>query len=52
MCMSNAEEMQSLMIGQSLDLIWTYQVSAPAVEEYLQMVDGSESRSHRIIFKI
>lgn len=35
--------MQNLMIGQSLDLIWTYQVSAPVVEEYLQMVDGSES---------
>lgn len=40
------------MIGQSLDLTWTYQVSAPSVEEYLQMVDGSESRSHRIKEKI
>ena len=36
------EEMQRLMIGQSLDLFWTNQVSAPSIEEYLQMVDGSK----------
>ncbi|KAL1845942.1 hypothetical protein Daus18300_014402 [Diaporthe australafricana] len=44
--------MQSLMIGQSLDLIWTYQVSAPPVEEYLQMVDGKTGGLFRMASKL
>lgn len=36
------EELSRLFIGQSLDIFWTQQVSAPSVEEYLQMVDGSK----------
>ncbi|KAH8745795.1 GGPP synthase A [Diaporthe sp. PMI_573] len=46
------EEMQSLMVGQSLDLIWTYQVSAPSVEEYLQMVDGKTGGLFRMASKL
>lgn len=38
-----ADEMKNLVAGQSLDLFWTYAMSPPTVDEYLQMVDGSES---------
>lgn len=34
--------MRNLLVGQSLDLLWTCQVSTPTFEEYLQMVDGSK----------
>lgn len=35
--------MKKLLVGQSLDLLWTFEVSTPTFEEYMQMVDGSKS---------
>lgn len=34
--------MSDLMIGQSLDLLWTQEASFPTVQEYIRMVDGSK----------
>lgn len=37
--------MKNLVAGQGLDLYWTYALSPPTVQEYLDMVDGSKSIS-------
>lgn len=43
------EELQELYVGQSHDLAWTRNLSCPTEEEYLAMVDGSESNSPVLI---
>jgi geranylgeranyl pyrophosphate synthase len=40
------EELKNMLVGQSLDLRWVHDVTAPSVEEYLQMVDGSKLQLH------
>lgn len=35
--------MENLYIGQSYDLFWTFSLTCPSVEEYMKMVDYSES---------
>ena len=37
------DELRDLYIGQSHDLTWTRNMECPAEEEYLAMVDNSES---------
>ncbi|GME35450.1 geranylgeranyl pyrophosphate synthase [Neofusicoccum parvum] len=45
-------EMKNLLVGQSLDLYWTYNVSVPSIQEYLQMVDGKTGGLFRMISKL
>lgn len=40
----SVDGLKSLMLGQSIDLFWTYNVSEPSAFEYLQMVDASKHR--------
>ncbi|KAL0262785.1 hypothetical protein SLS55_001758 [Diplodia seriata] len=46
------DEMKNLLVGQSLDLYWTYNVSVPTVREYLQMVDGKTGGLFRMISRL
>lgn len=36
------------MVGQSLDLFWTHDVSEPLLLEYVQMVDASKFSSTHV----
>ena len=36
------DEVRSLFIGQSYDLLWVWEQGCPSMSEYLQMVDGSK----------
>ncbi|ROW08502.1 hypothetical protein VMCG_03251 [Cytospora schulzeri] len=46
------DEMKSLLIGQSQDLLWTHLVSVPTVEDYLRMVDGKTGGLFRMISRL
>ncbi|OJD36442.1 geranylgeranyl pyrophosphate synthase [Diplodia corticola] len=46
------DEMKNLLVGQSMDLYWTYNVSVPTVREYLQMVDGKTGGLFRMISRL
>ena len=41
--------MKNLLIGQGHDLLWVNLTSIPTNEEYLRMVDGSESRTQTFL---
>ncbi|KAK1566051.1 isoprenoid synthase domain-containing protein [Colletotrichum navitas] len=44
--------MQSLLVGQGLDLRWTHEVAQPTVEEYLQMIDGKTGALFIMIYRL
>ncbi|KAI6266500.1 hypothetical protein MCOR28_010004 [Pyricularia oryzae] len=44
--------MKKLLLGQSLDLLWTFEVSTPTFEEYMQMVDGKTGALFVMIYRI
>ncbi|TLD15775.1 uncharacterized protein PgNI_02069 [Pyricularia grisea] len=43
---------ESLLVGQSLDLAWTQEVNLPTVEEYLQMIDGKTGALFVMIYRL
>ncbi|KAK1992306.1 geranylgeranyl pyrophosphate synthetase [Colletotrichum falcatum] len=44
--------MQNLLVGQSLDLLWTHDITTPTVEEYLQMIDGKTGALFVMIYRL
>lgn len=38
----STDELKTLVVGQSYDLYWTFNVCSPSIQEYLTMVDASE----------
>ncbi|KAK2024328.1 terpenoid synthase [Colletotrichum zoysiae] len=44
--------MKTLLIGQGLDLLWTWEVSTPSLEEYLQMVDSKTGALFLMIHRL
>ncbi|KAL5871723.1 hypothetical protein ACKVWC_007370 [Pyricularia oryzae] len=46
------DEMKNLVAGQGLDLYWTYALSPPTVQEYLDMVDGKTGGLFRMISRL
>ncbi len=40
----NKDELRDLYVGQSYDIAWTCNLNCPTEEEYLAMIDGSESQ--------
>ncbi|KJZ69127.1 hypothetical protein HIM_11485 [Hirsutella minnesotensis 3608] len=43
------EELENLYLGQSLDLLWKFQVKCPTRQEYLNMVDNKTGGMFRLL---
>ncbi|KAK2006284.1 geranylgeranyl pyrophosphate synthase [Colletotrichum eremochloae] len=46
------EELESLFLGQSEDLLWKYQVECPSTDEYMEMIDNKTGGLFRLCVRL
>ncbi|KAF2708718.1 terpenoid synthase [Pleomassaria siparia CBS 279.74] len=46
------EDVRSIFVGQSHDLLWVWEQICPSVSEYLQMVDGKTGGTFRLLIRL